>query len=98
MTLTTHATGNNKQGSSGRYTPLRKRRAKGKKTTAPLGYGEDFNYLDNNTDLTMRFTNAKDPIYFAFDYLEKRSVPQLMSDFVKDSFFEIANFVSKVAK
>lgn len=83
------ASTNEKQG-NGRYSPLRKRKRirNGENTN-------EFKYLANN-DLTMRFNNAKDPIYFAFDYLENRSLGQLMGDFVKDSFFEITNFVSKV--
>jgi len=92
MIQATCPSNNNKQGSSGRYTPLRRMR-KGTKGANQ----QEFKYL-TNSDLTMKFTNAKDPIYFAFDYLENRSVPQLVNDFVKDSFFEIANFVSKVTK
>ena len=44
----------------------------------------------------MRFNNSQDPIYYAFEVLENRTVPQLMGDFVKDSFFEITTFISKV--
>lgn len=89
MITATHSAANNKQGSGGKYVPLRKR---GKRYA---NQDAEFNYL-RNTDLTMQFNNAQDPIYFAFDYLENRTVPQLMGDFVKDSFFEIANFVTKV--
>ena len=56
-----------------------------------------FRYLANN-DLTMQFNTTKDPIYFVFNTLENRSVGQLMNEFVKDSFFEITNFVSKIVK
>lgn len=83
---------NEKQG-SGRYRPLRKR----KKQKTQEEKDNDFKYLENN-DLRMRFNNSRDPIYFAFDYLEKRTLPQLMGDFVEDSFYGIANFVSKVVK
>ena len=87
------ATNNNKQGSSEKYIPLRKK-GKGKKSA---GQGTEFSYL-SRTDSRMQFTNAQDPIYFAFEYLERKSVPELMTEFVKDSFFEVVNFVSKVVK
>ena len=57
----------------------------------------EFQYLNKN-DRRMRFNNAKDPIYFAFDYIENRPVADLAKDFVKDSVFEITRFVSKVVK
>lgn len=56
-----------------------------------------FRYL-RNTDLTMKFNTAQDPIYFAFDAIENRSLSELMVDFVQDSFYQVANFVSKVTK
>jgi len=46
----------------------------------------------------MQFCNGRDPIYLVFEKLENRSVPDLMTEFVKDSFFEISKFVSKVIK
>ena len=57
----------------------------------------EFQYLNKN-DRRMRFNNAKDPIYFAFDYIENRPVADLAREFVKDSLFEITRFVSKVVK
>ena len=39
----------------------------------------------NKKDRRMRFNNAKDPIYFAFDYVEKASVGDLIKDFFKRS-------------
>ena len=56
---------------------------------------EDYNYLAKK-DRRMRFNNAKDPIYYVFDCIENRPIKTLAKEFVKDSFFEIANFVSKV--
>lgn len=56
---------------------------------------EDFTYLDKK-DKRMRFNNSKDPIYYVFDCLENRPVTTLAKEFVKDTFFEITNFVSKV--
>ena len=46
-------------------------------------------------DRRMRFNNAKDPIYYIFDCIENRPVRTLAKEFVKDAFFDIANFVSK---
>lgn len=89
--LKTTPTTNDKNG-NGRYRPLRKRK-KQKKVNNP----DEFSYLNTSVDLTMKFNNARDPIYYVFDSMENRSVSQLMSDFVKDYFFEITNFVSKIA-
>jgi len=80
---------NDKNG-NGKYRGLR-RRKKVKKEEEE----KEFKYL-SNLDPRMKFNNSRDPIYFAFEYLEKRSLPELMGDFIQDSFFEIANFVSKV--
>jgi len=52
----------------------------------------------NKADRRMRFNNAKDPIYFVFDCVEQQSITDLTKAFVKDSFFEITNFVSRIAK
>ena len=82
----------NEKNGNGQYRPLRKRN-KSKKA----GKSRGFRYLANN-DLRMQFNTTKDPIYFAFECLEERSIPQLMGDFIQDSFFEITNFISKVTK
>lgn len=85
-------TTNDKNG-NGKYKPLRRRKKQGKSEKK----AEEFSYL-SSADPRMRFNSARDPIYYAFEYLENRSLPQLMGDFVKDSFFELTNFVSKVVK
>lgn len=56
----------------------------------------EFKYLENK-DKRMRFNNSQDPIYYVFDCIENRPVSVLAKEFVKDSFFEVVNFVSKVA-
>lgn len=56
---------------------------------------EEFQYLKNK-DKRMRFNNAQDPIYYVFDCIENRPVSVLAKEFVKDSLFEVVNFVSKV--
>ena len=90
MILATTNTSKDKDG-NGRHTPLARVKKEAKEEV------QEFVYMDK-VDSRMRFNNSKDPIYFAFEYLENRSVGQLMGDFVKDSFFEITNFVSKVVK
>ncbi len=55
----------------------------------------DFKYLENK-DRRMRFNNSQDPIYYVFDCIENRPIKVLAKEFVKDSFFEVVNFVSKV--
>lgn len=86
-------TANDKQG-NGRYTPMRRRAANSAVVEEEI---LEFSYLDK-ADRRMRFNATKDPIYFAFDYIEKRSLPALAGDFVKDSFSEIASFISRVVK
>ncbi len=54
-----------------------------------------YKFIGKN-DRRMRFNNAKDPIYYIFDCVENRPVKTLAKEFVKDTFFDIANFVSKV--
>lgn len=56
---------------------------------------QEFQYLKNK-DRRMRFNNAQDPIYYVFDCIENRPVSVLAKEFVKDSLFEVVNFVSKV--
>ena len=70
------------------------RRKKGNKRGQGFSI-EDYNYLAK-VDRRMRFNNSRDPIYYVFDCIENRPIKTLAKEFVKDSFFEIANFVSKV--
>lgn len=85
----------NQKNGNGKYKTLRNR--KRKKRALNNEYSGNFRYLSNN-DLTMQFDGSKDPIYFAFEYLERRTLPQLMGDFIQDSFHGIAKFVSKVVR
>ena len=57
----------------------------------------EFNYFAAK-DRRMRFNNSKDPIYYVFDCIENRPIKTLAKEFVKDSLFEITNFVSKVVR
>jgi len=56
---------------------------------------KEFKYLESK-DKRMRFNTSQDPIYFVFDCIENRPVGVLAKEFVKDSVFEVINFVSKV--
>ena len=58
---------------------------------------EDYNYLAQK-DRRMRFNNSRDPIYYVFDVIENRPIKTLAKEFVKDTFFEAVNFVSKVVR
>ena len=64
---------------------------KGRKAALPA----NIDYLKIR-DKRMRFNNSQDPIYFVFDCIENRPMSVLAKEFVKDSFFEAVNFVSKV--
>lgn len=93
LTVAAKAATNDKNG-NGKYSGLRRRkkRIKDNKQVA------SFSYFRNSKDMTMTFSNAKDPLYLAFEVLDERPLPKLMSEFVQDSFYEIAKFVSKVTK
>ncbi len=55
----------------------------------------EFEYLKAK-DKRMRFNNSQDPIYYVFDCIENRPISVLAKEYVKDSIFEVINFVSKV--
>lgn len=85
----------NNQGQFGSLT--RKKPAAAKNgSTKPFSI-EDYDYLEKR-DKRMRFNNAQDPIYYVFDCIENRPIKTLAKEFVKDSFYEITNFVSKVVR
>ncbi len=83
----------NETNGNGQFGSLTRKRGR-RKSSNGASY-EDYSYLDKN-DRRMRFNNAKDPIYYVFDCIENRPVTTLAKEFVKDTFFEITNFVSKV--
>ena len=43
----------------------------------------------------MRFKNSKDPIYVAFEYIDKQPLKKLAIEFVKDSINDMIIFISK---
>jgi len=91
--LRTNPSHNDRNGNGKYSAPRRRKKCKNVETNS-----EEFSYLQSSVDLTMQFCNGRDPIYLVFEKLENRSVPDLMTEFVKDSFFEISKFVSKVIK
>lgn len=84
----------NETSGNGQFGSLTRRR-KGNKTVVKEFNIEDYCYLEKN-DRRMRFNNSRDPIYYVFDCIENRPVKTLAKEFVRDSFFEITHFVSKV--
>lgn len=94
MLQTTMESKNNTSG-NGQFGSLTRRK---KQNTESKEFNiEDYNYLAQK-DRRMRFNNSKDPIYYVFDVIENRPISTLAKEFVKDSFFEITNFVSKVVR
>lgn len=86
MAINAPITTENNRGGSGRgYVPMRQGK-KSKKKYVP-------NY---KKDARMRFKNSKDPVYVAFDFIDNQSISQLAVDFVKDSLFDIMQFVNNV--
>ena len=79
---------------AGRFGTLVSKRRNKKKDNAEFDL-ETYKFI-GKTDRRMRFNNSKDPIYYIFDCIENRPVSTLAKEFVKDTFFDIANFVSRV--
>ena len=77
---------NNRSG-NGQFRPLLRKAQQENKLQANLAI------LDKK-DLRMRFKNSRDPLYIAFDYLDSKPVQELAVEFVKDSLFDIVNFIS----
>ena len=79
-------TENNRTG-NGNYKPLKRRKEKEEKEF-------DQDILDKK-DRRMRFKNSKDPIYVAFEYIDKQPLKKLAIEFVKDSINDMIVFISK---
>ena len=77
----------NNRGGKGQFRPLLRKAQSQNKLQASLAI------LDKK-DIRMRFKNSRDPLYIAFDYIDKRPVQELAVEFVKDSLFDIVNFIS----
>ena len=94
--LPTPAESNNNTGGNGQFGSLLRKRNTNKRDVTSFNL-EDYEYLTQK-DRRMRFNNSKDPIYYVFDVIENRPIKTLAKEFVKDSFFEVANFVSQVVR
>lgn len=94
--LPTTTESNNNTSGNGQFGSLLRKRKKGSSSAKEFNI-EDYNYLEKS-DRRMRFNNSKDPIYYVFDVIENRPIRTLAKEFVKDSFFEAVNFVSKVVR
>ena len=92
--IQTAANSHNETSGNGQFGALTRKRKGTKRNTGKFSI-EDYCYLEKS-DRRMRFNNSKDPIYYVFDCIENRPITTLAKEFVKDSFFEITNFVSKV--
>ena len=77
----------NNRGGNGQFRPLLRRAQQENRLQANLA-------LLDKKDLRMRFKNSRDPLYIAFDYIDNRPVQELAVDFVKESLFDIVNFIS----
>jgi hypothetical protein len=94
--LPTTSESNNNTGGNGQFGSLLRKRNTNKRDVTSFNL-EDYEYLTQK-DRRMRFNNSKDPIYYVFDVIENRPIKTLAKEFVKDSFFEVANFVSQVVR
>lgn len=92
--IQTAANSHNETSGNGQFGSLTRRRKNVNKKSNEFSL-EDYNFLEKS-DRRMRFNNAKDPIYYVFDCIENRPIKTLAKEFVKESFFDIAKFVSKV--
>ncbi len=94
--LPTTTESNNNTSGNGQFGSLLRKRKNNSSSTKEFNI-EDYNYLEKS-DRRMRFNNSKDPIYYVFDVIENRPIKTLAKEFVKDTFFEAVNFVSKVVR
>ena len=77
------------KGGNGKYSPLRKKGGNDKKKNS--GAYDPF----CPTYDRMRFKNSRDPIFVAFDHIEKQSPLKLTKDLIKDSIEDSINTIGK---
>lgn len=87
MSINPAGNSHNNRGGNGQFRPLLRKAQKENKLQANLA-------IIDKKDIRMRFKNSRDPLYIAFDYIDNKSVQELAADFVKDSLFDIVNFIS----
>ena len=77
----------NNRGGNGQFRPLLRKAQTENRLQASLG-------VIDKKDIRMRFKNSRDPVYVAFDYIDSRPIQELAVEFVKDSLFDVINFIS----
>ena len=82
--------GNFAQGGNGKYKGLKNRKQQGDRKQNSGAY-DPFNPAYNR----MRFKNSRDPIYIAFDYIDKQSPLKLTADLIKDGIESSINTIGK---
>ncbi len=80
--------GNFSQGGNGKYKPLARKNANGKNTSATY---DPFNPAYDR----MSFKSTRDPIFIAFDAIDKQSPLKLTTDLIKDG---ISGSISTIGK
>ena len=84
----------NNRGGNGRYTPLRIS-ATGVDEMTEAQKQAAIDRLNALNDKRMRFKNSRDPIYVAFDHMQRQSLKRLAQEFVKDLIEEGVSFISQ---
>ena len=76
------------QGGNGKYKPLKTRKNGSNKNSAAY---DPF----NPTFDRMHFKNSRDPIFVAFDHIDKQSPLKLTKDLIKESITDSINTIGK---
>jgi len=76
------------QGGNGKYKPLKTKNANNKSKS---GVYDPFNPAYER----MRFKNSRDPIYVAFDHIDKQSPLKLTTDFIKEGISDSIHTIGK---
>ena len=76
------------QGGNGKYKPLRTRNTEKQSSTATF---DPFNPAYDR----MRFKSSRDPVFIAFDHIEKQSPLKLTTDLIKDGITDSINTIGK---
>lgn len=87
MAINPAGNSHNNRGGNGQFRPMLRKAQAENRLQANLA-------IIDKKDIRMRFKNSRDPLYIAFDYMDSKPVQQLAVEFVKDSLFDIVNFIS----
>ncbi len=52
----------------------------------------------DNASITRRFKSSQDPINYAFDAIENVPLQELAVDFVKETFDDVFEFITRICK